>query len=88
MPDFSRVIRLAYQRILGREPDPGGLAAYNELMNGGTSEAAMRESLLRSPEYTEKNPGGAARARVKAGRRPSGRRPAGARKKVKSRKAR
>lgn len=87
MPDFSRVIRLAYLRILNREPDSGGLAHYDGLMNGGTTEAAMREALLRSPEYAEKNPGGAARARVKPGRRPSGR-PAGARKKVKSRKAR
>ena len=67
MPDFSRIIRMAYLRILDREPDPGGLASYNGQMNGGMSEAAMRETLLRSPEYATKNParlaGAAARGR-------------------------
>jgi hypothetical protein len=58
MPDFSRIISMAYVRILERPPDAGGLAAYNDAMNAGLSEALMRESLLRSPEYAEKNPGG------------------------------
>jgi hypothetical protein len=56
MPDFSRIISLAYMRILERLPDPGGLASYNQLMNSGLSEAMMRESLLRSQEYADKNP--------------------------------
>jgi hypothetical protein len=56
MPDFSRVIRLAYMRILERPTDPGGLASFNQLMNQGLSEAMMREALLRSPEYASKNP--------------------------------
>jgi hypothetical protein len=56
MPDFSRIISLAYMRILQRLPDPGGLASYNQLMNSGLSEALMRESLLRSPEYAQGNP--------------------------------
>jgi len=60
MPNFGPVITLAYERILGREPDPGGLETYNRSMNQGMSEAAMRESLLRSPEYANNNPGGAA----------------------------
>jgi hypothetical protein len=90
MPDFSRIIRMAYLRILEREPDPSGLASYNAQMNGGLSEAAMRESLLRSSEYSAKNPArlaaaAAARARApKAGRR----RPVPAAKKVKSGKTR
>jgi hypothetical protein len=83
MPDFSRIIRMAYLRILDREPDPGGLASYNAQMNGGMSEAAMRESLLRSPEYATKNParlaGAAARGR---GARTDSRRPAPRRKKA------
>lgn len=62
MPDFTRVINLAYQRILGRPPDAGGLDNYNRLMNGGLTEAQMRESLLRSSEYARKNPGTAAAA--------------------------
>lgn len=56
MPDFTRVINLAYQRILGRPADPGGLDAYNRSMNGGLTEAEMRESLLRSAEYASKHP--------------------------------
>ena len=56
MPDFSRVIHLAYMRILGRPPDPGGLENYDRLMNSGMTEAQMRESLLRSQEYADKHP--------------------------------
>lgn len=56
MPDFSPIIDSAYREILGREADPGGLAHYNGLMNRGMSEAVLRESLLRSPEFAEKNP--------------------------------
>jgi hypothetical protein len=56
MPDFARVIREAYGEILDREPDPGGLAHYDALMNGGMTEAALREALLRSTEYASGNP--------------------------------
>jgi len=56
MPDFARVIRDAYIEILERDADPGGLASYNAQMNGGMSEAAMRESLLRSPEFASLSP--------------------------------
>jgi hypothetical protein len=56
MPNFSPIITDAYQEILERKPDPGGLANYNQLMNQSMTEADMRESLLRSPEYASKNP--------------------------------
>ena len=56
MPDFSPIITDAYQEILQRQPDPGGLGSYNSLMNQSMSEAEMRESLLRSPEYAARNP--------------------------------
>ena len=56
MPNFSRVISLAYMRLLERPPDPGGLASYNDAMNQGMSEATMREALIRSPGYAQKNP--------------------------------
>jgi hypothetical protein len=56
VPDFSRVIDLAYQRILGRPADLSGLDNYNRLMNAGLSEADMREALIRSGEYADKNP--------------------------------
>ena len=64
MPDFSPIIAQAYERILGRAPDPGGLAAWNRSMNEGLSEAGMREAFLRSAEYAQKHPDRAsARAR-------------------------
>ena len=56
MPDFGPIIREAYLEILEREPDPGGLAHYGGRMNGGLSEAALREELLRSGEYATRNP--------------------------------
>jgi len=56
MPNFANVITLAYLRILGRPPDPGGLDNFNRLMNAGLTEAMMREALLRSPEYAQNNP--------------------------------
>lgn len=62
MPDFSPIITQAYQRILGRNPDPGGLASWNRSMNEGLSEAGMREGLLRSAEYAQTHPDRAARA--------------------------
>ena len=62
MPDFGRIINLAYTRILGRPADPGGQESYDRLMNQGMSEAQMRESLLRSDEYAAKHPDRAAAA--------------------------
>jgi hypothetical protein len=64
MPDFSRIISIAYMRILGRPADPGGLESYNRAMNDGLSEAQMRESLLRSSEYADKNPSRATTTRT------------------------
>jgi hypothetical protein len=71
MADFSPIITQAYQRILGRAPDPGGLASWNRAMNDGLSEAGMREGLLRSPEYAQQHPDRASRAghaRTRTGR--------------------
>jgi hypothetical protein len=68
VPDFSRVINLAYQRILGRPADPSGLDSYNRLMNAGLSEADMREALLRSGEYADNNPNRSAVAATRARR--------------------
>jgi hypothetical protein len=62
MPDFGRIINLAYMRILGRPADPGGQESYDSLMNQGMTEAMMREGLLRSPEYAANNPDQASQA--------------------------
>jgi hypothetical protein len=56
MPDFSRIISMAYLRILERAADRAGLDSYNQRMNSGLTEAMMREALLRSPEYAQRNP--------------------------------
>lgn len=74
MPNFGRIVSLAYLRILERPPDPGGLENFNRLMNQGLTEAMMREALLRSPEYASNNPdqtGAAARAASKSPKKTS-----------------
>lgn len=63
MPDFRHVITLAYNRILLRNPDPGGLESWNEAVNAGLTEAQLHEALLRSPEYAQRFPERAIRAR-------------------------
>lgn len=52
---YALVIAYAFREILGREPDRGGLESYDAAMRAGLSEANMRESLLRSREFAEKN---------------------------------
>lgn len=56
MPNFRPIVRDAYLEILRREPDSGGLEHYNMRMKQGVSEADVRETLLRSNEYAQKNP--------------------------------
>jgi len=56
MPNFTRIVSDAYAEILERAPDPGGLAHFNDRMNQGLSEAELREILIRSDEYAQKNP--------------------------------
>jgi len=51
---FAPIIQLAYQEILGRAADDGGLSNYNNLMANGMSEANMRETLIRSKEFNDK----------------------------------
>jgi hypothetical protein len=79
MPNFRHVITLAYNRILLRQPDSGGLENFNRAMNQGLTEAQLHEALLRSAEYAQRFPdaGTAARkrAQARATRKASGRRP-------------
>jgi hypothetical protein len=52
----DRMIRRAYQDILGREPDERGLMQYrNEVLRNGWTERQVRSALLNSREYREKN---------------------------------
>jgi hypothetical protein len=46
------IVRRAYQDILGRDPDPGGLRTYTgNIVNEGWSEWDVRNALRRSDEY-------------------------------------
>jgi hypothetical protein len=54
--DPERVIRRAYEDILDREPDPQGMRTYRRhMVDDGWTEAEVRESLRKSPEYREKS---------------------------------
>jgi hypothetical protein len=52
----EKIVRRAYQDILGREPDQNGLTTYrNKVLDQGWDEHDVREALKRSPEYRQKN---------------------------------
>lgn len=52
----DRIIRRAYQDVLGREPDASGLASYrNQVVRHGWDEHDVREALKASPEYRQKH---------------------------------
>ena len=49
--DPDRIVRRAYQDVLGREPDSSGLRTYrSRIIDDGWTEAQVREDLRRSPE--------------------------------------
>ena len=49
------LIRRAYQDVLGRDPDEGGLRQYrSRVIDDGWNEDQVRESLRNSPEYSER----------------------------------
>ena len=55
----DRIIRRAYQDILGREPDPAGLRNYRRLiLEEGWDEHDVRQALIRSPERRQQRTGG------------------------------
>jgi len=54
--EADRIIRIAYQDILDREPDTPGLRLYrNRMLDEGWTEAKVREALRKSPEYRTRN---------------------------------
>jgi hypothetical protein len=53
--DPDRIVRRAYQDILGRDPDAAGLRQYrSRIIDDGWTEEQVRTSLRNSPEYREK----------------------------------
>jgi hypothetical protein len=52
----DRIVRRAYQDILGREPDTEGLRLYrSRMIDDGWTEQQVREALRTSPEYRTRN---------------------------------
>ena len=48
--DFGAIVRRVYREVLGRDPDPSGLAAYTRSLSRGQTEAELRAELRRSHE--------------------------------------
>ena len=53
--DPDRIVRRAYQDVLGRNPDDAGLRQYrSRIIDDGWSEEQVRNSLRNSPEYRDR----------------------------------
>jgi hypothetical protein len=52
----DRIVKRAYQDLLGREADYNGLVMYrNRIVDDGWDEYDVREALRKSPEFRQKN---------------------------------
>jgi hypothetical protein len=51
--DVDAIIRKTYREVLGRDPDPSGLASYRRGLGRGMTEPQMRAELARSREGVE-----------------------------------
>ena len=52
----DRLIQAAYRDVLGRDPDPAGMAAYRRrILENDWSDEQLRADLKRSAEYRDKN---------------------------------
>jgi SAM-dependent methyltransferase len=49
------IIAQLYRGVLGRDPDPGGLAHYSGRLRDGDSLEAILQNMLSSPEYRERH---------------------------------
>jgi hypothetical protein len=53
--DADAIVRRAYQDLLGRDPDEGGLRQYRaRIIDDGWNEQQVRESIRSSPEYRDR----------------------------------
>jgi len=54
--DANRIVRRAYQDILGRDPDHDGLIGYrNHILDDRWTERQVRDALMTSREYRQRN---------------------------------
>lgn len=44
-------VRLVYQNVLGREPDPGGLSHWTSALNSGSKRGSVMQQFSDSPEF-------------------------------------
>jgi hypothetical protein len=52
----DKIVRRAYQDVLGRAPDTNGLYTYrNKVLNQGWDEQDVSAALRKSPEFRQKN---------------------------------
>jgi TorA maturation chaperone TorD len=52
----DKIVRRAYQEVLGRAPDTNGLYTYrNKVLNQGWDEQDVSAALRKSPEFRQKN---------------------------------
>jgi hypothetical protein len=53
--DADKIIKRAYQDVLGRDPDQGGFGQYrSRIIDDGWTEAQVRESIRNSPEFRDR----------------------------------
>ncbi len=51
--DVEAIVRRIYREVLGRDPDPSGVATYTRRLQGGMTEAELRADLRRSGERAQ-----------------------------------
>jgi len=53
--DPDRIVKRAYQDVLGRDPDAAGLAQYrSRIIDDGWNEQQVRDSIRNSPEFRDR----------------------------------
>ncbi len=54
--DNRSFVMMAYRNVLGREPDPAGLAHWVDVLHRGTSRGAVMQGFSDSPEFVRRAP--------------------------------
>ena len=53
-PDWTQTVNNIYQQMLGRQPDPSGMATFTNLLNLGWSDEQIRGAISSSAEYQQR----------------------------------
>lgn len=57
--EAERIVRRAYQSVLGRDPDDGARGYVDRVLRDRWSQGDVERELRKSPEYRNRRPGGA-----------------------------